>query len=243
MTIAVRDHTTRAFDADLQELTRMVAEMGGRAEQQFSDAIDALTKRDCKHGARVIDADALLDAQQRDIERKAIETIATRQPMAVDLREIIGTLRIANDLERIGDLAKNIGKRVIALNGESVPRQVLTGMTHATALVLGQLKEVLDSFAGRDSQKAIDVWRRDEEIDSLYTSLFRELLAYMKEDPGSVSFGVHLLFCAKNIERMGDHATNIAEVVYYVVEGRALAEERPKADETCSMMPGCSANR
>jgi phosphate transport system protein len=235
MTIAISNHTFRAFDADLQDLTRMIAEMGGCAESQFIESIKALTKRDRDHAHHVIVADAKLDAQQREIEQKAIETIATRQPMAVDLREIVGILRIANDLERIGDLAKNIGKRVVALNGESTPRRTLRGMAHMTALTLRQLRDVLDSFSERDSRKAIEVWNRDEEIDSMYTSLFRELLTYMMEDPATVAFGIHLLFCAKNIERMGDHATNIAEAVYYMVEGHLFVDERPKADKTSFM--------
>ena len=219
----------------------MIVEMGGCAESQFIESINALMKRDRDHAHKVIIADARLDAQQREIEQKAIETIATRQPMAVDLREIIGILRIANDLERIGDLAKNIGKRVVALNSESSPRRTLRGMTHMTALALRQFRDVLDSFSERDSGKAIEVWNRDEEIDSMYTSLFRELLTYMMEDPAIVAFGIHLLFCAKNIERMGDHATNIAEAVYYMVEGHAFADERPKADKTSFMTIGFSS--
>jgi phosphate transport system protein len=236
MSIGVTEHTTKAFDVDLQELTRMIAEMGGFAEKLVVDSVDALSRRDRAHGQRVVDADALLDAQQREIEQKAIATIATRQPMAVDLREIVGVLRIANDLERIGDLAKNIGKRVLALNGEITPRRALRGVLHMTNLAVSLLRDVLDSYAERDSRKAMDVWKRDEEIDSMYTSLFRELLTYMMEDPGTVAFGIHLLFCAKNIERMGDHATNIAESVYYIVEGHVFADERPKADSTSAMM-------
>lgn len=235
MSIGITEHTTKAFDADLQELTRMIAEMGGQAEKLVIEAVDALAKRDREHGQRVVDADIALDAQQREIEQKAIATIATRQPMAVDLREIVGVLRIANDLERIGDLAKNIGKRVHALNGENMPRRALRGVLHMTNLAARLLRDVLDSYAERNSQKAIDVWIRDEEIDSMYTSLFRELLTYMMEDPGTVAFGIHLLFCAKNIERVGDHATNIAESVYYIVEGRTFTEERPKADSTSIM--------
>ena len=177
-----------------------------------------------------------------DIEQKAIETIATRQPMAVDLREIVGILRIANELERIGDLAKNIGKRVDALSGENMPRKALRGVKHMTDLALHLLRDALDSFAEKDSKKAIEVRNRDEEIDSMYTSLFRELLTYMMEDPGTVAFGIHLLFCAKNIERMGDHATNIAEAVYYMIEGHAFANERPKADATSGMTIGFSTS-
>jgi len=238
MGMTITEHTTKAFDADLLDLTRMISEMGGYAERQLIEAVEALSKCDSAHGERVVLADARLDAQQRDIEQKAIETIATRQPMAVDLREIVGILRIANELERIGDLAKNIGKRVDALSGENMPRKALRGVKHMTDLALHLLRDALDSFAEKDSKKAIEVRNRDKEIDSMYTSLFRELLTYMMEDPGTVAFGIHLLFCAKNIERMGDHATNIAEAVYYMIEGHAFANERPKADTTSEMTIG-----
>lgn len=240
MALATTDHTTKAFDADLLELTRMISEMGGYAERQMLEAVSALSKNDRLRGERVVVADATLDTQQRDLEKKAIATIATRQPMAVDLREVVGILRIANELERIGDLAKNIGKRVDALSGESMPRKALQGVTHMTDLALHLLRDALDSFAEKDGKKANDVRNRDEEIDSMYTSLFRELLTYMMEDPGTVAFGIHLLFCAKNIERMGDHATNIAEAVYYMIEGHAFTNERPKADTTSGMTIGYS---
>src|SRR5262245_10376101 len=235
MPMAMAEHTTRAFDADLRELTRMTAEMGGAAERQLVEAVEALVTRDRERGRSVIGADARLDMQQREIEQKVIATIAVRQPMAVDLRDIVGVLRIANNLERIGDLAKNIGKRVVALNGEAMPQRALRGVRHMTELVLGQLRDVLDTFTARDSAKAIAVWNRDEEVDSMYTSLFRELLTYMMEDPGTITFGIHLLFCAKNVERIGDHATNIAEAVYYMVEGATLSVDRPKADSTSIM--------
>jgi phosphate transport system protein len=152
--------------------------------------------------------------------------------MAVDLREIVGALRVSNDLERIGDLAKNIAKRVGALEGDFQPQQVMRGVEHMTDLVLTQIKDVLDSFARRNAAEAMAVWRSDEEVDAVNKSLFRELLTYMMEDPRNISYCIHLLFCAKNIERMGDHATNIAETVYYMVEGHAIAEERPKGDTT-----------
>jgi len=225
-------HTAKAFDGDLQDLARMVAEMGGLAEKQVADSVDALAKRDSALAQRVTTADLMIDALQGEIEEKAVLTIARRQPMAVDLREIVGALRLANDLERIGDLAKNIAKRVGALDGELRLQQVMRGVEHMTELVLGQIKDVLDSYAHRDSTKAVVVWRGDEEIDAVNNSLFRELLTYMMEDPRNISYCIHLLFCAKNIERMGDHATNIAETVYYMVEGRNLAEERPKGDTT-----------
>jgi phosphate transport system protein len=226
------EHTIKAFDVDLQELSRKVAEMGGLAEKQIADAVQALSRRDAALAQRVMAIDPQVDALQREIEEKAILTIARRQPMAVDLREIVGALRVSNDLERIGDLAKNIAKRVVALNGEFRPSQVIRGVEHMTDLVLGQLKQVLDAYARRDVAMAIEVWRGDEEIDAVNNSLFRELLTYMMEDPRNITFCTHLLFCAKNIERMGDHATNIAETVHYIVEGRPLADERPKGDTT-----------
>src|SRR6476469_3489468 len=226
------EHTAKAFDVDLQELTRMVAEMGGLAERQIADAVDALARRDADRAQRTVAGDPSIDALQAEIEEKAVLTIARRQPMAVDLREIVGALRVSNDLERIGDLAKNIGKRVLALDGEFHPPKLIRGVEHMGALVLTQLKEVLDSYAGHDLKKAMVVWNGDEEIDAMCTSLFRELLTYMMEDPRNITFCIHLMFCAKNIERMGDHATNIAETVHYIIEGHPIADQRPKGDTT-----------
>jgi len=233
------DHIAKAFDTDLQELTRKVAEMGGLAEREVADSVQALSRRDNELAKKVISTDAQIDALQLEIEEKAILTIARRQPMAVDLREVVGALRVANDLERIGDLAKNIGKRVLAVSGEEFPSQkVLRGVEHMTNLVLGQIKQVLDAYAARDVGIALAVWKGDEEIDAMCTSLFRELLTYMMEDPRNISFCIHLMFCAKNIERMGDHATNIAETIYYMIEGHPIAEKRPKGDTTSfAMMP------
>ena len=228
----MNEHTTKAFDVDLQELTRLVAEMGGLAEKQIADSVDALAKRDIDRASRVVAADGGIDALQREIEEKAVLTIARRQPMAVDLREIVAALRIANDLERIGDLAKNIGKRVAAITGEFHPQKLLRGVQHMSALVLAQLKQVLDAYAGHDLAKALAVWKGDEEVDAICTSLFRELLTYMMEDPRNITFCIHLMFCAKNIERMGDHATNVAETVHFMIEGRAISDQRPKGDTT-----------
>jgi phosphate transport system protein len=225
-------HTTKAFDADLQDLARMVAEMGGLAEKQVADAVDALAKRDTNMAQRVQQSDAAIDALQREIEEKSVLTIARRQPMAIDLRDIVGALRLANDLERIGDLANNIAKRVIALNAEFPPPKLIRGVEHMTDLVLEQLKAVLDAYARRDDSKAMAVWRGDEEIDAVCTSVFRELLTYMMEDPRNITFCIHLMFCAKNIERMGDHATNIAETVHYIIDGNPITERRPKGDTT-----------
>ena len=228
----MNEHTAKAFDTDLQDLTKKVSEMGGLAEREIADSIQALTRRDLDLAMRVIAADPSIDALQREIEEKAILTIAKRQPMAIDLRDIVGALRVANDLERIGDLAKNIAKRVNALEGDFQPTKLIRGVEHMASLVLNQTKVVLDAYAARDTVAAVAVWKGDEEIDSLCTSLFRELLTYMMEDPRNITFCIHLMFCAKNIERMGDHATNIAETVHYMVEGRPIGDLRPKGDTT-----------
>jgi phosphate transport system protein len=226
----VSDHTAKVFDADLAKLTQRVAEMGGFAQKQITDAMDALARRDAVLAHQVIANDSIVDDMQHQIEEKAVETIALRQPMAVDLRALVAMLRISNDLERIGDLAKNIGKRTIAMGNDHSQRTLMRGLRHMGTLVVAQLACVLDSFVDRSPVKALRVWQSDKEVDSLYVSLFRELLTYTMEDPGSTSMCIHLLFCAKNIERMGDHATNIAEAVHYMVEGRAIAGERPKGD-------------
>jgi phosphate transport system protein len=227
---AMTDHIVSAFDADLKELGDKLAEMGGLCEKLVAESVDALLKRDIALARRVIDWDRSIDRLQASIEESAINTIARRAPVAVDLREVVAALRVANDLERIGDLAKNIAKRVVALEGQFQPPKLAGGVAHIADLTLGQLKDVLDAYTRRDEERAMDVWNRDGEIDALYNSLFRELLTYMMEDPRNIGFCAHLLFCAKNIERIGDHATNVAETVYYLVHGVALAEERPKAD-------------
>jgi phosphate transport system protein len=226
------DHTAKAFDTDLQEIMRKVAEMGGLAEKQIADAVQALLERDSELAERVIATDPIIDGMQHDIEEKAILTIARRQPMAVDLREIVGAMRVCNDLERIGDHAKHIGKRVVALGTDLYPQTLIRGVEHMSELVLAEIKQVLDAYASRDLQGALAVWKGDEEVDALCTSLFRELLTYMMEDPRNISFCMHLMFCAKDIERMGDHATNIAETVYFMIEGRPITDQRPKGDTT-----------
>ena len=231
------EHTIRAFDTDLQELANKIAEMARLDGEQIADAIEALVKRDTTLAERVIATDDQVDALQRAIEEKAVATIARRQPMAVDLREIVGALRIANDLERVGDLAENIAKRVLLLTEDWRIHEVVLQLQRMVDLVRGQLARVLQSYESRDVALALGVWRKDQEIDALNGSLFRELLTYMMEDPRNITFGSHMLFCAKNIERMGDHATNIAETVYYIVEGRELTEARPKADVTSKKTP------
>ena len=226
------DHTIRAFDADLQQLAGKIAEMGRLDSEQIADAIAALVKRDTALAERVIATDDRVDELQRETEEKAVATIARRQPMAVDLREIVGTLRISNDLERVGDLAENIAKRVLLVTEEFRIHEIALQLQHMGNLVREQLGRVLRSYEHRDVVLALDVWRKDQEIDALNTLLFRELLTYMMEDPRNITFCSHMLFCAKNIERAGDHATNIAETVYYIVEGRQLTEKRPKAYAT-----------
>jgi phosphate transport system protein len=226
------DHTAKAFDTDLQEITRRVAEMGGLAERQIADATRALVERDTDLAERVIATDPTIDAMQHEIEEKAILTIARRQPMAIDLREIVGAMRVCNDLERIGDHAKHIGKRVVALDLDLHPQKLIRGVEHMASLVQGLLKQVLDAYASHDLTTALAVWNGDEEVDALCTSLYRELLTYMMEDPRNITFCMHLMFCAKDIERIGDHATNIAETVYYMIEGRPITEQRPKGDST-----------
>jgi phosphate transport system protein len=226
------EHIVKAFDSDLQVLSCSVAEMGGLAEKQIADALKALFTHDRDLAREVIGRDLDLDRFQQAIEQKTILTLARRQPMAVDLREIVAALRIANDLERIGDLAKNVAKRVVVLDDVGAPPQLMRGLERMTNLTLSQLNQVLDSYSNRDLSAALTVWRQDEQIDAICTSLFRELLTYMMEDPHYITFCIHVMFSAKNIERIGDHATNIAETVYYIMEGRPITEQRPKRDTT-----------
>ena len=226
------EHTAKAFDEDLQELARLVAEMGGLVERQIVDSVDSLIRRDINLSARVVATDVELDKLQHMIEERGVLTIARRQPMAVDLREIVGALRVATDLERMGDLSKNIAKRVAALDSDFHPLKLIRGLEHMTDLVQSQVKAVLDAYAAHDVPAAMVVWKGDEEVDAICTSLFRELLTYMMEDPRNIGFCIHLMFCAKNIERIGDHATNIAETVFYMIEAQPIGASRPKGDMT-----------
>ena len=224
----MNEHTVKAFDLELDELGQKIAEMGGIAEKMMSDAMDALSSLNSELARTVIASDMRLDGLQREIEEKATLTIARRQPMAVDLRQIIGAIRVAGDLERVGDLAKNIAKRTLRANGEiRLPRAVV-GLRHMSDVAALQLKNVLDAYAQRDVEKARDVWTRDVELDALEDSIFRDLLTSMMEDPRNIGFCTSLLFVSKNIERIGDHATNIAETVFYLVTGDTLPSERPK---------------
>lgn len=226
------EHIVRAFEDELVSLGEKIAQMGGLAEKQLAEAIDSLNRRDISLAEVVIAADERIDHYERDIEEQAILMIARRQPMALDLREIMAAIRISADLERIGDLSKNIAKRVLAIGSDVHPKRLIRGVDHMSRIAMEQLKNVLDAYSQRDADKAIAVWQRDDEIDAMYTSLFRELLTYMMEDPRNITPCTHLLFAAKNLERVGDHATNVAETVHYLVHGKALTDERPKADES-----------
>ena len=225
------EHTVKAFTEQLESLAAAVSQMGGLAEAQLANAIEAIGRRDTALAESAVGGDKDVDALQQQIEERALRLLALRQPMAVDLRETLAAIKIASELERIGDLAKNIAKRAIVLNKEP-PIRLTQSLARMGRAALSQLKLVLDSYSNRDSGGAETVWRQDGEIDEIYNSLFRELLTYMMEDPRTIGMCTHLLFVAKNIERTGDHATNIAEVVYHMVRAGHLSAARPKADTT-----------
>ena len=230
------EHIVTSYEDELAGLDKKIAQMGGLTETLVAQAVDALRERDTELANNTIKEDVKVDELQLEIEEQAITMIARRQPMALDLRQIMAAVKITADLERIGDLAKNISKRTLSVHGEKQPSQLRHGMRSMQELALSQLKDVLDAYAERNTEKALSVWARDEEIDAIYNSLFRELLTYMMEDPRNISLCTHLLFCAKNIERIGDHTTNIAETVHYLVLGEPISTERPKGDETPQMV-------
>ena len=225
-------HIVRAYDEDLKFLSSRIAAMGGLAERMVEQSVAALVNSDSGSAKKVVADDAVLDAAQREIDDKAVAIIARRQPLADDLREVIGALPIASDLERVGDLGKNIAKRVVAVTAQPQPIRLFRGIEALAELALTQLKDVLDLYASRDIGSLGAVRNRDDEIDAMYTSLFRELLTYMMEDPRNITPCTHLLFCAKNIERIGDHATNIAETVYYIATAQQMPADRPKGDKS-----------
>ena len=233
MSEAMSEHTVKSFSEQLEALATGIARMGGLAEAQLASAADAIGKRDTLLAESAISGDPVIDQLQQTIEDQAMKLLALRQPMAVDLRETLAAIKIASELERIGDLAKNIAKRALVLNREP-PIRLTQSLARMGRASLSQLKRVLDAYSDRDAAGAEAVWRQDDEIDEIYNSLFRELLTYMMEDPRTISLCAHLLFVAKNIERSGDHATNIAETVYHMVTGRHLETDRPKADVTSS---------
>jgi phosphate transport system protein len=221
------EHTLKAFDRELDAIERRIAEMGGIAEKMVVDAMDGLANADTMIAHEIVATDLRLDALQREIEEMAVTTIARRQPVAVDLRELIGAIRIAGDLERVGDLAKNIAQRTVTAGSEArVPRATI-GLKHMNEVATKLLQDALDAYARRDEERARAVWQRDVDLDELEDSVFRDVLTHMMKDPRNIYFSAHLLFSSKSIERIGDHATNIAETVVYLVSGRSLPSERP----------------
>ena len=222
------DHTVRAYGDELAQLTAEVARLGGLAEAQVADAVDSIARRDVALAQAVIERDLRLDELQKEIERKSIRLIALRQPMASDLRRTVSALKMAWTLERSGDLAKNIAKRGLVL-AEAEPMTTLTRSVERMGRLVGsRLKEVLDAYTAVELEPALGVWRRDREVDEHYNSLFRELLTYMMGDPRTIGPCAHLLFIAKNLERIGDHATNLAEMIHFEITGVDMVEERPK---------------
>ncbi len=229
------EHTVKAFDEELSRICAEVARMGGLAEAQIADAIETVVRRELPLADQVIARDRRLDEIDADIEAKGIRLIALRQPVAHDLRQVMAAMKISSELERVGDLSKNIAKRAVVL-AESEPITPLTrSIERMGKLVASRLKEVLDAYSRRDVERAVSVWSRDDEVDQQYDSLFRELLTYMMGDPRTIQAGAHLLFVAKNLERIGDHATNIAELIHYELTGEQLGIDRPKHD---ALRPG-----
>ena len=223
------EHIVKSYEHDLKRLRDLITEMGGMVESQVALACTAVLQRDRAAAAAAMDADARVDAREHDIEQFVIQLLALRQPVAGDLRHIVATLKATGDLERIGDYAANVAKRSLVLQEFSL-RDAGTGLAHMAHLVQENLKRIIDALGADDPEKALLVWRSDEAIDEIYNALFRELITYMMEDPRNITPCTHLLFIAKNLERIGDHATNIAETVYYAVTGIPLTEARPKSD-------------
>ena len=228
-------HIVKSFDNDLGQIESLLLEMGGLVESQISEAVRALTDRDVELGEKIRANDKRVDDLEVQINELTIKTLALRQPMAEDLRAVVTALKVAANLERIGDYAKNIAKRTSVLAQSPHIGSYSTTIKRMSKLVQDMVRDVLDAYVARDSETAEDLRLRDEEVDQLHTTLFRELLTYMMEDPRNITPCLHLLFIAKNIERMGDHTTGIAEQVYYLVTGTQLDEDRPKGDMTSFM--------
>lgn len=231
------EHIIKSYDEELQRLDNTLTQMGGLAESQLAAAIDAVMRRDSELATEAIESDVQIDQLEREIESLVVRLLALRQPMARDLRQSIAALKIASDLERIGDYAANVAKRSIALNQTPAVKPVYA-IPRMGRLGQAMIKDVLDAYVERDADKALAVWLRDEELDEMYTSLFRELLTYMIEDPRNITACTHLLFIAKNLERIGDHTTNIAETLYFLVHGTALTQSRPKGDRSSLAVVG-----
>jgi len=229
MSEPVPEHLVKSYDQELNKLRNLMTEMGGIVENQVALAAEAILHRDAAAATRAVEEDPKADALEREIEAFAIRLLALRQPMASDLRHIVAALKITGDIERIGDYAANVAKRSIVLSQFATPFS-LAGLAHMATLVQGQLKSIIDALGDNDADKAVEVWRSDQVVDDIYNAIFRELITYMMEDPRNITPCTHLLFIAKNLERIGDHATNIAENLYYAVKGESLPESRPKGD-------------
>jgi phosphate transport system protein len=232
-------HIVTSFEADLKKLRDMIANMGGLVERAVANATTALLSHDPELAARVIESDGSIDAEQQNVEQFAVRLLALRQPVADDLRQVIQALKVVTDLERMGDYAANIAKRSIVIN-QVASNFPLAGLAQMALLVQQNLKASIDTVGEVDPQKAILVWRADQMVDDLYNTIFRELITYMMEDPRNISACTHLMFIAKNLERIGDHTTNIAELTYYAVTGQTLPDYRPKGDLTSTYMAGSS---
>jgi phosphate transport system protein len=227
----MQEHTVRAYAEELRRLREMIARMGGLAERQVADAVTALVRRDAELATEVIGRDAEIDAVEREVESFCIQLLALRQPVGQDLRLVVAALKISHAIERIGDYARNAAKRSVVL-AQQPPLGSLNGFQRMARLVQENLKGAMDALVNDDAARADEVWANDQPIDEVYNGIFREMLTFMMEDPRNITAATHLLFVAKNLERIGDHATNIAETVHYAVKGQALTEERPKGDNS-----------
>ena len=227
-----QEHIMKVYDEELAHLDRLIAEMGGLAESQLADAVDAMRRRDADLARKVAKRDQRIDALEREVDALTMRVLALRQPMAEDLRTVIAALKTASNLERIGDYTRNIANRTLALTQLRPIGSATQTIARMAVLAQGMIKNVLDAYVGRDAALADEVRLSDEEVDQLHTSLFRELLTYMMEDPRHITTCTHLLFIAKNVERIGDHVTNIAEHVYFMVSGESLDPDRPKDDRS-----------
>jgi phosphate transport system protein len=223
------EHTVKAFSEELDALSALLSRMGGVSETMVADAVSAVSRRDTALAQDVIGRDGRVDEMERDVEKQIVRLLALRQPMARDLREVLAAYRLSLEIERIGDLAKNISKRALILN-EAEPVNVTRSVERMGRLVGGRLKDVLDAYGNRDTKRAMVVWSSDDDVDEYYNSLFRELLTYMMGDARMINSCAHLLFIAKNMERIGDHCTNMAEIVHFLVTGEDMPSNRPKIE-------------
>jgi len=221
------EHIVKAYDEELQQLNNTIIEMGGLTESQVEAAIQALVTRDADLAYRIIDDDDQIDELNYEVDTQAMRLLALRQPMALDLRNVVAALKISADLERIADYATNMARRTIPLI-ETAPIRPIHAIPRMGRLVMQMMKNVIDAYIAHDAEKALTVWHGDKEVDEMYVSLFRELLTYMMEDARRITPCTHVLFIAKNIERMGDHVTNICETIYFLVHGERLREERSR---------------